>query len=73
MVDAQWNVTFERIHTTLKVGVTNLFGIVPLVETDGSFGDKVDAAFNNDQFQTYGGPRIGRMAYIGATYNFTKK
>ncbi|MDX2134605.1 MAG: carboxypeptidase-like regulatory domain-containing protein [Saprospiraceae bacterium] len=73
MVDAQWNVTFERIHTTLKLGATNLFGIVPIVETDGSFGDKMDAAFNNRQFQTYGGPRIGRMAYIGLTYDFRKK
>ncbi len=73
MVDAQWNVTFERIHTTLKLGATNLFGIAPIVETDGSFGDKMDAAFNNRQFQTYGGPRIGRMAYIGLTYDFRKK
>lgn len=28
---------------------------------------------NNKQFQTYGGPRIGRMAYISATYDFKKK
>jgi iron complex outermembrane recepter protein len=25
------------------------------------------------QFQVYGGPRIGRMAYIGITYDFAKK
>ena len=28
---------------------------------------------DNQQFQTYGGPRIGRMAYISATYDFKKK
>jgi outer membrane receptor protein involved in Fe transport len=28
---------------------------------------------NNKIFQTYGGPRIGRMAYISATYDLEKK
>ncbi len=28
---------------------------------------------NNKQFQTYGGPRIGRMAYASLTYEFKKK
>ncbi|MBU6340281.1 MAG: carboxypeptidase-like regulatory domain-containing protein [Bacteroidetes bacterium] len=28
---------------------------------------------NNMQFQTYGGPRIGRMAYISFVYDFAKK
>ncbi len=28
---------------------------------------------NNKQFQSYGGPRIGRMAYLAATYDFVKK
>ncbi len=28
---------------------------------------------NNKQFQTYGGPRIGRMAYFSITYDFRKK
>jgi iron complex outermembrane recepter protein len=28
---------------------------------------------NNKQFQVYGGPRIGRMAYISLLYNFQKK
>ncbi|MBK8346286.1 MAG: TonB-dependent receptor [Saprospiraceae bacterium] len=30
-------------------------------------------ALNNKQFQTYGGPRIGRMAYITVTYDFKEK
>jgi hypothetical protein len=28
---------------------------------------------DNKVFQTYGGPRIGRLAYISATYEFKKK
>ncbi len=28
---------------------------------------------NNRQFQTYGGPRIGRMAYVSFVYEFKKK
>lgn len=28
---------------------------------------------NNKQFQTYGGPRIGRLAYVSVLYNFSKK
>lgn len=28
---------------------------------------------NNKQFQTYGGPRIGRMAYLTLTYDFKSK
>ena len=30
-------------------------------------------ALNNKQFQTYGGPRIGRMAYFSITYDFKQK
>jgi iron complex outermembrane receptor protein len=30
-------------------------------------------ALNNKQFQTYGGPRIGRMAYFTITYDFKSK
>lgn len=50
MVDAQWNCTVRKWHTTFKFGATNIL--------------------NNKQFQTYGGPRIGRMAYLGITYDF---
>ena len=28
---------------------------------------------NNKQFQTYGGPRIGRMAYLSLLYDFRQK
>lgn len=73
MVDAQWNVTFDRIHTTFKIGVSNLFGIRPLFEDSPTGESRLKAAFNNRNFQTYGGPRIGRMAYISAVYNFERR
>jgi outer membrane receptor protein involved in Fe transport len=53
MLDAQVNVAFSKINTTIKVGASNIM--------------------DNRQFQVYGGPRIGRMAYISATYDFKKK
>ncbi|MFT6512394.1 MAG: outer membrane receptor protein involved in Fe transport, partial [Neolewinella sp.] len=28
---------------------------------------------DNQVFQVYGGPRIGRLAYISATYNLVKR
>lgn len=73
MVDAQWNCTLNKINTTIKVGATNLFGIAPLFRDDNGGQSKLEAMFNNRNFQTYGGPRIGRMAYISMIYNFTKR
>lgn len=73
MVDAQWNCTIKRLNTTFKIGATNIFGIAPLFRDDPQGRSKLKAAFDNAQFQTYGGPRIGRMAYVSATYNFEMK
>lgn len=53
LLDAQVNMNFSKIHTTVKLGASNLL--------------------NNKQFQTYGGPRIGRMAYLSLVYDFRKK
>ena len=48
MLDGQFNILVPKIHTTFKIGASNLL--------------------NNRSFQTYGGPRIGRLAYIQMTY-----
>ncbi|MEZ4983675.1 MAG: TonB-dependent receptor [Saprospiraceae bacterium] len=48
LLDAQFNVLFKKIDTTMKIGASNLM--------------------NKMNFQTYGGPRIGRLAYISFTY-----
>ncbi len=53
LLDVQWNVTFEKINTTFKIGASNIL--------------------DNRAEQTYGGPEIGRLAYISATYDFVKK
>jgi outer membrane receptor protein involved in Fe transport len=70
MVDAQWNCTIKKWHTTFKIGATNIFGIAPLFQDVPEGSTKLKEMFNNRQFQTYGGPRIGRMAYVGVTYDF---
>ena len=44
MVDAQVNYHVKKIHTTFKLGASNLL--------------------NKMNYQTYGGPRIGRMTYF---------
>lgn len=72
MFDAQINKTSEKLNCNFKLGVSNLFGIMPLLNTDGSFGDKLSAAFDNRQFQVYGGPRIGRMTYFAVTFNLER-
>lgn len=53
LVDAQINTTFDKIHTTFKLGCSNLL--------------------DNRVAQVYGGPRIGRMAYLSLVYDFVKK
>ena len=53
LLDAQVNMGFPKIHSTIKLGASNLL--------------------NNKQFQTYGGPRIGRMAYLSLVYDFREK
>ncbi|MFZ2897869.1 MAG: TonB-dependent receptor [Saprospiraceae bacterium] len=52
LLDAQVNYRFEKLHTTLKIGASNLL--------------------NNEVFQAYGGPRIGRMAYVSIVYDYKK-
>ena len=53
MLDFQVNREFEKIHTTVKLGASNIL--------------------NNKVFTVYGGPRIGRLAYISLTFNFDEK
>ena len=73
MVDVQWNCTLQRINTTVKIGATNLFGIMPLVRDLPQGERRLNAMFNNRNFQTYGGPRIGRLAYVSLLHDFNKR
>ena len=53
MLDAQINIFVPSIHTTFKLGASNLL--------------------NSQNFQTYGGPRIGRLGYFQITYDMGRK
>ncbi|MEL7163707.1 MAG: TonB-dependent receptor, partial [Bacteroidota bacterium] len=44
---------------------------VPSINTTIKIG--ASNILDNQVFQVYGGPRIGRLAYLSATYNFVKK
>jgi iron complex outermembrane recepter protein len=52
IVDAQVNYKIKRIHSTFKVGASNVL--------------------NNKKYTVYGGPRVGRMAYVSLLVDLTK-
>ncbi len=80
-----FNVNYKWVETFVFEGSPQFTGVIPsyaLLDAQATVGfPKLNMNFkigasnllNNKQFQTYGGPRIGRMAYIAATYDFVKK
>jgi outer membrane receptor protein involved in Fe transport len=72
MVDAQVNVRFPKLHATVKLGASNLFGVVPLFDKDVPDSERLDRVFNNNVYMVYGGPRVGRLAYLQFIYEFNK-
>ncbi|NEQ49642.1 MAG: TonB-dependent receptor, partial [Leptolyngbya sp. SIO3F4] len=52
LVDAQMNYFVPSIHTTFKVGASNLL--------------------DNRVFQVYGGPRVGRLAYVSVLFDWRR-
>lgn len=73
MVDAQINVSFPKDHLTLKVGGSNLFGLVPFFDNTVPSDERLNRAWNNDVYLVYGGPRIGRLAYVQISYELDKR
>jgi len=73
MVDAQVSVQFPKQHITLKLGASNLFGVLPLWDNAVPDNDRLDRALNNDVYLVYGGPRIGRLAYAQISYELSKR
>lgn len=73
MVDAQASFAFPKQHLTVKLGGSNLFGLLPLWDPNVPAGDRLDRMFHNDVYLVYGGPRIGRLAYVQLSYEFTKR
>jgi outer membrane receptor protein involved in Fe transport len=80
-----FSVQYKWIQGFIFEGSPQFTGFIPtydLVDAQMSFPIpsvnttiKVGASnlLNSRNFQTYGGPRIGRMAYISATYDWQKK
>ncbi|MCB9194572.1 MAG: TonB-dependent receptor, partial [Flavobacteriales bacterium] len=68
MVDAQVNVRFPKENLTVKLGCSDLFGVVPLFDPDVPDGEKGDRMWNNDVRMVYGGPLVGRLAYLQLIY-----
>ncbi len=70
MVDAQVNYEWKDKHTTFKLGASNILGIVPLF--DGADSNKRRTVFNNTNYQVYGGPFVGRLAYFSILVEIEK-
>ena len=80
-----FNITYKWIQGFNYEGSPQFTGFVPtynLVDAQVSLGiQKINSTlklgasnlFDNQQFQVYGGPRIGRMAYVSILYEFNKK
>lgn len=71
MFDAQVNYVFPKYYLTLKLGGSNLFGIYPLFREGET--DKFIAMFDNKNTQVYGGPNVGRLAYISLLFEIPSK
>ncbi|HCD68375.1 MAG TPA: hypothetical protein DEQ56_07860, partial [Bacteroidetes bacterium] len=71
MVDFQINYEIKKHNTTLKLGGSNLFGIMPLFDKDGENAQR--SVFNNLNYQVYGGPFVGRMLYFSVLTHLDMK
>lgn len=73
MVDVQLSWKFPAKRLTAKVGASDLFGLVPLFDDRIPASDRVDRAWNNDVYLVYGGPLVGRLAYVQLVYEFDQR
>ena len=80
-----FNVNYKWIEGFIFEGSPQFTGYVPtyaLLDAQiNLYVNKINTTFklgasnllDNNQFQTYGGPRIGRLAYFSIVYEFNKK
>jgi outer membrane receptor protein involved in Fe transport len=73
MVDAQVNVKFPGQHLTVKLGASNLFGLTPLFDADIPSGERLDRVWDNRVRMVYGGPFVGRLAYLQLIYELDRR
>lgn len=83
--NVSFNINYKWVQGFLFEGSPQFTGFIPtydLLDAQVSWlVEKWNTTFklgatnilNQEQFQTYGGPRIGRLAYFTATYDFKKK
>jgi iron complex outermembrane recepter protein len=83
--DFGFNVNYKWIDEFIFEGSPQFTGIIPsydLLDAQVNWTmPKINTTFkigasnilNNQTFQTYGGPRIGRLAYAALTYDWVKK
>ena len=69
MVDGQINYSFPKANCTIKLGGSNLFGFQPLFKK--GVENRIQTMFDNRNFQVYGGPYIGRLAYISVLFELS--
>lgn len=69
MFDAQVSYRIPSNHITFKLGASNLFGIQPFFD-EGTTSERFENAFDNKRAQVYGGPRVGRMAYLSILFEW---
>jgi len=80
-----FNINYKWIEGFLFEGSPQFTGFIPtydLLDAQINFNiKKIDTilkigasnVLNKMNFQTFGGPRIGRLAYVSLTYEFKKK
>jgi len=73
MVDAQVSVSFPKQHLTAKLGASNLFGLSPLFDADIPSDERVERALDNGVTLVFGGPQVGRLAYLQLVYEWAKR
>lgn len=72
MIDAQVNVRFPKQGLTVKLGGSNLMGLIPLFDARVD-GDRLERVFDNAVYMVYGGPRVGRLGYLQLIYELDKR
>lgn len=73
MIDAQVNVKFPGQHLTVKVGGSNLFGFIPMFEDSEPNRPRWERVFDNQVRMVYGGPYVGRLAYVQLIYELDRR
>lgn len=61
MVDAQVNLFIPELSSTIKIGGSNIMGIRPFFAE--GVENRSQRAFDNRNYQVYGGPLVGRLLY----------